>query len=1592
MDKISELSAAGFSDTEINDWVKSKSTQLISAGFSQQEVTQWLGAQPPAPNDGAIRKVFEDNIKKAATGPDGQQKPLTFGEAVEAGWGMSVTGLQLAGKVPEKQLTGNEQWYSRIANSAAQMVGDVPAMILGAAAGGGMGAETGPGAAITATAGAFAMPAALRATMVDAYTKGEFASFGDFFERASGILLETGKSWVTGAATGGAGVAAGAALKTATPMVKGVGQMGAEISAMVTVGKALEGQVPNVQDFADAGVLLLGMKGSMKAAGMGKTALMDVYKKTGVAPEQVIADAKGDPTIAQDIAAGKFPKAYEDQIDPMFKGTEQGNTFQSLQEAAKKRQAERASYSRQLSEMSPDELNAAYKEAVQHNDSVEIEAVKRFYGADAASQFEAMTRRAKDKWLDENATDQMQEFLNEKQVPEDLFSEFSTQAMNFDTESPELLGRSIAMDVKNIDDPNFFTTADGVRFKNAIKYAKEQGWDLNDVLAGMRQRGVEWAGNDAKELFPRLFKSMVEGENAPSISSSAKRVEFPAIIEGMSSGGATNTTTAIATGRQALETMAKNLGIEVRTVNDGRYYSSSEGHIAVPPEVAAKLPEGITDPDFVFAHELGHAILVTRRGVNFSRENQNGKFSKWSDAKLRREIPNWDQLIDASKEMRPEFWDRPELGQQDYVTRADEIVADAIASVLKGNRDISMLYPLMKMVGMKPEALGLAGGGGGKGPNGMPLPAEGPPEPGSLAEAQKTILEKVNIGGENVKKGMSLDQIYTAALDDLAPINRAVEAMANGREVPADENPYVQARLLRGVYGKAQQALELGTFDFKTLENNGKSLKQVLEPVKDDLDGLRAYAVASRAMELKDRHIVSGFDVDAAAKIIKESGSKFEPVMRELVEFQNRITAYLRDAGVLDKKAYETMLQFNNQYIPFYRIFENQMPDNGAGAGLKTRNPIKSIKGSGMDIVDPIESIIKNTYTYLTLADRNAVGKAFYELGLKADHPEEFFTKQPTALRPTTVTEAELGKFLREQGIDAFPTEALTVFRAVRQPLAADEIGFFNEGKWTVLKTAQEVADAFKATDAQSVGMLMQFLSAPAKLLRAGSTLSPDFMVRNFVRDQFSAFVNSKVGFVPIYDTLVGAAHLLKKDEVFQNWLKSGGANATLVALDRRYIQSEITKLTGQDQAGNFLDKTWNVAKTPVEWLRVTSELIENATRLGEFNRAGAEGKADILQAGLGSREVTLDFARVGANAKAMNMITAFFNSQVQGIDRSIRSIQENPAGAMAKIGVAITLPSVLLWAANHDDPRWKEIPGWQRDLFWIVMTKDNVYRIPKPFELGIVFGSSVERMLDAFKGEMDKRDIKEFLKTTAGGFVPNLIPTSVGPFVEQMTNYSFFSGHQLVPAFMADAKTGVLPEYRYTEYTSELTKALGHIVGTVPGVKDTSIASPIVIDNYLRAWTGGLGTYALQAADAGLRKAGVLPDPVMPEKTLADIPVVKAFVVRYPSAQAESIQRFREDYSESSQYVNTLKTLAKQGDFDAFMRVSQMDQFKLIKLDGIDKALSEQNQLIRMVYKNPDIAPDEKRQIIDATYYNMIQQTHMGNDMLKEVKSAFPK
>lgn len=631
-------------------------------------------------------------------------------------------------------------------------------------------------------------------------------------------------------------------------------------------------------------------------------------------------------------------------------------------------------------------------------------------------------------------------------------------------------------------------------------------------------------------------------------------------------------------------------------------------------------------------------------------------------------------------------------------------------------------------------------------------------------------------------------------------------------------------------------------------------------------------------------------------------------------------------------------------------------------------------------------------------------------------------------------------------GISGFDELAASLTHA-SEKVPDGVISILRDGKRETYNVDPELAQAMKGLDRQTMGFFERVLSKPASLLRAGAVMTPEFWGRHIMRDYMYAGVTSKVGNFTPMDMARGALGLITKDADYWEWLKGGGGNISVGAIDRQYLQLDLQKLTGQT---GLMGRAWNVISDPnasmwdkvgagsklpfqainkflIDPLRATTMFAENISHLGSFKKAMRANEAtpdnlrsQILDAAFKSRDTAVDASRMGAAMRAYNQIFAFGNIKLQDTDIVAGAIRKNPVVTMTKIMGAITLPSVTLWAINHDDPDYQELPQWEKDFFWLVPVGSTTpsplhveqaqmrgeqpkssalfyARIPKPWAMGLTFGTGPERLLEAYWAK-NPDAFKDFAHNLYQASGPEFVPTAAAPIVEQFANRSTFTNRTLIPA----AQEKYLPEYQYTPYTTELTKSLGKIIGAFPGISQLkmqnsgfggtakALSSPILMENYLRAWTGTLGVYTLSAADAALRKTGALPDPVVPTPTLADMPFIKGFVARYPSATTESIQSFYDQYAISKSYFDTYSGMAKQGDFAAMQHIQDMggDQM-LVKLDGVNKTLGEHSKLISDIYRNPDIKPDEKRQLIDSYYYSMIQVAQYGNQALREARQA---
>lgn len=904
----------------------------------------------------------------------------------------------------------------------------------------------------------------------------------------------------------------------------------------------------------------------------------------------------------------------------------------------------------------------------------------------------------------------------------------------------------------------------------------------------------------------------------------------------------------------------------------------------------------------------------------------------------------------------------------------------------------------------------------------------------------KTLEKKL----EGILKPSDWEKAYTAGVDQLNPIKAAVDFLAEGEKIPAGQDPYKLFRTYSDYLGKVYSSYKTKTIDYETTKPNGEGLGPILKDVpriKEELTEAEkkissripeedrankdetwhkftSFLLSKRAIELEDRQIEHGMDIEAAYEVVDTHEASFGPVAERLYEYQGRILKYGVDAGLISEKSAAAMSEMNKSYVPFYRLIEE---DPLAATGShEAANPFKKIKGSDLEVRDPIDSIFKNTAAIIRLAEKNRAKQELVKLAESKEFGETIIRKDKQASRPIEIKEDEILKILKQNGIDDVQdAEPFTIWRGMNKGLDENQFTVMREGKREVWTTTKDIAQGMRDLDYHP-GLTSMWarlaLRLPAQLLRLGTTMSPDFIVKNAIRDQFSAATQSSGKYVPFVDFFKALPHAWsmakgKPTEAWQEFLTSGGATGVFGEASRIMKDNEFGVL----KESGVLDKAWNVVKTGAQTVAVASELAENATRFAEFKRAGGleGGFNEKVAAGYSSREATVDFARIGAKTKALNTIATFMNANIQGMDRFGRAAKENPGKFFTEGAKWMTVPTMLLWYANKDDSRVNDSPSWIRDNYWLFPTdkwekstfqdansrpndlrrqlsdgswevnNGTVYRVLKPFEVGLVFATIPERLLDAaFK---EGHDLSGLGRAIVDGFTPNVVPTAARPVIEQAFNQSFFTGNQIVN----DASEKHTPEYQYTEYTSETAKAIGKLIGHVPalrdiGPRDAKLSSPAVVDNYIRNWTGTLGQYALSVIDKGLIASGIGNEKVPPpEATYADWPMLKSFVLRYPMARSGPVEKFRENFDTTSKTIQTAKDLYKQNQGEEAQSFVSKHQEDLYPLGSINEALKDMNQALVGIRRSKDIKPPEKRQLMETIYYQMTEVARQGNQQL---------
>jgi len=796
---------------------------------------------------------------------------------------------------------------------------------------------------------------------------------------------------------------------------------------------------------------------------------------------------------------------------------------------------------------------------------------------------------------------------------------------------------------------------------------------------------------------------------------------------------------------------------------------------------------------------------------------------------------------------------------------------------------------------------------------------------------------------------------------------------------------YQQLRIGPGQIGKAMEFLRSGTFKFDTpTQKTGLGLIEIFKKYKPkDMKEFDVYAKSKRAIERDAQGLETGVDIAAAKQAVAALESKHGATFRGYVNFNERVLDYMVDGGLISKETRKSLLENSKDYVPFARVME---PDATGAFSSIVRNPFKAFKGSERKTFSPSETIFMNTINNIVMTERNFTNVKFIEM--IESMPDAFpnIKKSSARVKQTRLTREEMEGIVNDpSALKPEVLDGMSIYRRDGQQLTTSEIVIFRNGKREVWNVGEDLAAVFKDATQAETNMLVKMAEPFSKTLRLGATLAPDFVVRNFSRDTLMAGVFSNNSFIPLYHSLTGFKSLvLRGDKMYENFVKSGAMQSMFISMDRNYFAKDMKSFM---QA----DKMRNTITNPLEWLRVAAEMFETSSRLGEFKLTYNKLKKnqtltdkEILEAsGFAARDITLDFGRMGVKVAGWNRVNAFLNATIQGNVKLYEAFKNNPVRTSMRINAFIVAPSVLFWIMNHDDERYKQLPRWQKDLFWIFITGDGtvkdgdytVWRIPKPFGPGIIFGTGTERMLDHFVGQ-DPEAMKMFVNDQVAGFgtLTGLLPDVVRPAFEIGTNLSFFTKKPIVPRYLE--KT--LPEYQYNEYTSATGKLIGSFLAETT---NGAFGSPAAVDHIISSWTGTLGRYALELSDHIIKKAGLIEEPEEPLKTLADVPFIKAFVVRNPTGGSEYVERFYKRFEKVNQRLTAINKLISENNAEEAFKVYGETDMTMLPLVDIQTAISAQTRWIKAIY-NSDMRPEEKRQAIDDTYRAMIELAKTGLEL----------
>jgi hypothetical protein len=794
------------------------------------------------------------------------------------------------------------------------------------------------------------------------------------------------------------------------------------------------------------------------------------------------------------------------------------------------------------------------------------------------------------------------------------------------------------------------------------------------------------------------------------------------------------------------------------------------------------------------------------------------------------------------------------------------------------------------------------------------------------------------------------------------------------------------------VQDKIDRVLRSTSLANNYLKNN---LNETIQKI-DDLELFNQYLIAKRGVDLSERGIKTGRDINMDKKLIQEFSPKYENLAQEVYSYNNNLLRIYKDGGLISKELYEDLIKTNKEYVPFQRVFNAIEQDliKGGGAGVASvykQDLVKRIKGSEKDVANPIESIFTNTYLGIRQIEKNQAAKEIYDL----------------------VKQGLIPGLIIEKG---------TKFNA------QDVIYVLIDGKKVAVEVGKDIASALKNLNTENMGVLGKIFALPTKVLRAGAVgLNIPFVIRNLVKDQQAAAIFSKS---PINGTILNPINFVKSimeitknGKLYQDFLEAGAGYSSM-DIGRDLTQS-IEKIRSRK---NIKSSAGFYIKNPTELFNLledvigVSELIPRVQNFGArrdfYMKNGYSLENATVLAANEARNLTANFARRGEWSNAINALVPFFNASIQGARQLRNRFIDDPKRTTIQFAATLGLPITALTLYNTSDPERKkaydQVPEYEKERAMILIPPVPNYdadgnpfywRVPLAPGLSNIVNPIRKLLEGSYQGAGDAAagiasDITSALYSQPLPFtaearrrtLATVTPQALKPLLESTINQNLYTGAPIIPRGMENLP----PEYQVRDTTSVSARRIGSALGV----------SPLIVENFITTTGAGVGKQAIDFLDL---ISGVPAEQRGGRGILED--VVESFYRAQGGAQVSQLYDQLKVIDQEKALLNLkIKDAIAKGDVATVQSLSNQitsQQFSALRRSVENKELiknlsAEERALYNLtdaerqsiLQKNPQLQPaiDKVTQVKNIGD-NAISSTFDSSKFtFKKVKSSKPK